>query len=114
VDTLGFLRTAFLSAPQNNSLTLPPSFIRRERSSGGLWYLFELYQRAERAMAEITPASRPFVARIEDQNAVRPRFVLIYGTTFIAFTYYTNERTRFYLDAAIAATQRTRSSSAMP
>jgi len=37
-------------------------------------------------MAEITPASHPFVARIEDQNTVRQRFVLIYGTAFIAFT----------------------------
>ena len=31
--------------------------------------------------------------------------VLIYGTTFIAFTYYTNTRTRPHLDAAVAATQ---------
>jgi ATP-binding cassette, subfamily B, bacterial len=31
--------------------------------------------------------------------------VLIYGTAFIAFTYYTNERTRSHLDAAIDATQ---------
>jgi ABC-type multidrug transport system fused ATPase/permease subunit len=31
--------------------------------------------------------------------------VLIYGTAFIALTYYTNQRTRPHLDAAVAATQ---------
>jgi ATP-binding cassette, subfamily B, bacterial len=41
-------------------------------------------------------------------TAVSPELVvivLIYGTAFIAFTYYTNKRTRSHLDAAVAATQ---------
>ena len=31
--------------------------------------------------------------------------VILYGAAFIAFTYYTNDWTRFHLDAAVAATQ---------
>jgi ATP-binding cassette, subfamily B, bacterial len=41
-------------------------------------------------------------------TAISPQLVvivLIYGAAFIAFTYYTNERTRSHLDAAMAATQ---------
>ena len=41
-------------------------------------------------------------------TAISPELVvivLIYGTAFIALTYYTTQRTRSHLDAAIAATQ---------